>query len=264
LPIKTIGDDDFPIGPAPPILPASHATKEVVMAKILIVLTSHGDMGTTGRATGFYFEELAVPYWAFTDAGHEVHIASIAGGKAVHDPGSLKADVAARPASVQRFVADGSAMAKLEPTLAVAEVNPQDYAGIFLPGGHGTMWDFADNPALSRAVSGVYANAGLVGAVCHGPAGLVGAIKPDGTPLVASLRVNSFTDAEEEALGLTGVVPFALESRLRELGAKFEGAPNFTAKAVQDGRLITGQNPMSSAAVAALFVEGLAAEAVAA
>jgi putative intracellular protease/amidase len=233
------------------------ANKEMVMAKILIVLTSHGEMGSTGRATGFYFEELAVPYWAFRDAGHEVEIASIKGGKAVHDPGSLKADATARPASVQRFVADRAAMAKLEPTLAIAAVNAADYAGVFLPGGHGTMWDFADSADLSGVVSGIYAADGLVGAVCHGPAGLVGAVKPDGSPLVAGLRVNSFTDAEEDAVGLTGIVPFALESRLRALGGQFEGAANFTTKAVQDGRLITGQNPMSSAAVADLFVAAL-------
>lgn len=229
------------------------------MANILFVLTSHTALGDTGKPTGFYYEELATPYLALTDAGHDVHIASIKGGPGAHDPGSLKADEAARPASVRRFVSDAAAMKKLAATTAIAEVNPADYHGIFLPGGHGTMYDFPPSDFLGKAVVSIYEAGGVVGAVCHGPAGLVNATRDDGKPLVAGLKFSSFTDAEEEAVGLVSAMPFLLETRLTELGGVFQGAPNFTAKAVRDGRLVTGQNPMSSAAVAALYVEALAA-----
>jgi putative intracellular protease/amidase len=229
------------------------------MANILIVLTSHTQLGDTGKPTGFYYEELATPYFALTDAGHNVHIASIKGGLGAHDPGSLKADEAARPASVQRFVKDAAAMKKLAVTIAIADVDPADYHGIFLPGGHGTMYDFPLSDSLGKAVGAIHDAGGVVGAVCHGPAGLVNAMRADGKPLVAGLKFSAFTDAEEEAVGLVSSMPFLLESRLAELGGIFEGAPNFTAKAVRDGRLVTGQNPMSSEAVAALYLEALSA-----
>jgi putative intracellular protease/amidase len=216
------------------------------MADILIVLTSHQQLGETGRATGFHYEELATPYFAFGDAGHNVVIASIAGGPAIHDPSSLKADPGDRPADVQRFVSDPAAMAKMADTLAIDDVDPGDYDGIFMPGGHGTMWDFAQSDALGGVVSAIFAKGGVVGAVCHGPAGLVSARKGDGSPLVAGMHVNAFTDAEEDAIGLTSTMPYLLESRLRDLGGHFDGAPNFTSKAVRDGRLVTGQNPQSA------------------
>jgi putative intracellular protease/amidase len=228
------------------------------MANILIVLTSHTELGDTGKPTGFYFEELATPYFALSDAGHDVHIASIQGGPGAHDPGSLKADEAARPASVRRFIKDAAAMAKLAATTAISDVNPADYHGIFLPGGHGTMYDFPQSEALGKAVGAIYDAGGVAGAVCHGPVGLVNAMRADGKPLVAGLKFSAFTDAEEEAAGLVSSMPFLLQTRLTELGGLFQGAPNFTEKAVRDGRLVTGQNPMSSEAVAALLVEALA------
>lgn len=228
------------------------------MVKVLIVVTSHTRLGETGRATGFYFDEMATPYYALADAGHAVEIASIQGGAAAHDPGSVSADPAQRPAAVRRFLADPAAMAKLGATLAIDAVDPAAYGAIFLPGGHGTMWDFPTSPALARAVGAIHAAGGVVGAVCHGPAGLVNARRADGEPLVAGLRVNSFTDAEEAAVNLTQAMPFLLQSRLTELGGRFEAGANFTAKAVRDGRLVTGQNPMSVAAVSALMVEALA------
>lgn len=228
------------------------------MAKVIIVLTSHTRLGGTGRATGFYFDEMATPYYALVDAGHSVDIASIAGGAATHDPGSVKADPAARPAAVQRFLSDPLAMEKLAATFAVDAVDPAAYDAVFLPGGHGTMYDFPRSDALANLVGRVFDQGGVIGAVCHGPAGLVNARRADGVPLVAGLRVNAFTDAEEEAVGLTAEMPFPLESRLRELGGLFEGAPNFTAKAVRDDRLITGQNPMSAEAVSRQLVEALA------
>jgi putative intracellular protease/amidase len=228
------------------------------MAKILIVLTSHTTLGETGKPTGFYFEELATPYYALSDAGHSIDIASIKGGPAAHDPGSLKADPTARPTSVQRFVNDPVAMEKLAKTIAIDHVKSTEFDAVFLPGGHGTMYDFPLSAALGKVVGAIHDQGGVVGAVCHGPAGLVNAVRADGKPLVMGLKVNSFTDAEEEAAGLTKVMPFLLQTRLTALGGLFEGGPNFTAKAVRDGRLITGQNPMSSASAAALMLEALA------
>ncbi|WP_299962253.1 type 1 glutamine amidotransferase domain-containing protein [uncultured Roseobacter sp.] len=228
------------------------------MKQILIVLTSHTRLGDTGNPTGFYFEELAAPYWSLVDAGHEVTIASIKGGAAVHDPGSLPDDPSERAAPVQRFLDDAAAMAKLADTPAIDTVEASDFDAIFLPGGHGTVWDYPDNVALAQAIGQIYAAGGIVGAVCHGPAGLVNATRADGEPLVKGLRVAGFTDAEEAAVELTDVVPFLLESRLRALGAVFEPAPNFTSHAVRDGQLITGQNPQSSEAVGTHLVEALA------
>ena len=228
------------------------------MARVLIVLTSHTKLGDTGRDTGFYFDEMATPYWALVDAGVDVEIASIAGGKAVHDPSSLADDPAQRPAPVSRFLEDKTAMTKLADTIAIGDIDAAQYDAVFLPGGHGTMYDFPENADLADVVSKIYAAEGVVGAVCHGPAGLVGATRPDGQPLVAGLRVNGFTNAEEDAVNLTDAMPFLLESRLRELGGGFEGTENFQSHAVRDGRLVTGQNPASADAVAKLLLEALA------
>ncbi|MGE5477264.1 MAG: type 1 glutamine amidotransferase domain-containing protein [Bacteroidales bacterium] len=224
--------------------------------RALFILTSHDRLGDTGRSTGFYYEELATPYWALADAGVAVDIASIAGGTAPHDPGSLGAP-GTRPASVERFVGDSAAMHKVRSTLAVEEVRAEDYDAIFLPGGHGTMWDLPTSTALAALLGRAFDLGKVIGAVCHGPAGLVGAKRADGKPIVADLRVNAFTDAEERAVGLTQVVPFLLESRLRQLGARFECGGNFQCHAVRDGQLVTGQNPMSSAAVAAEMLAAL-------
>lgn len=228
------------------------------MARILIVLTSHTALGDTKRPTGFYFDEMATPYWALVDAGHEVEIASISGGAPVHDPGSVKDDPAERPAPVARFLDDTDAMAKLGATEPVADIDAARFDAVFLPGGHGTMWDFAQTDALGALVSDIWAQNGVVAAVCHGPAGLLGATKPDGRPLVDGLRVGGFTDAEEAAVGLTDVMPFLLETRLREQGGLFESAENFQPHAVADGRLVTGQNPASAGRVADLMLEALA------
>ncbi|MGB3688250.1 MAG: type 1 glutamine amidotransferase domain-containing protein [Jannaschia helgolandensis] len=228
------------------------------MANVLFILTSHDKLGDTGNPTGFYIDEMAAPYWALTDAGHDITIASVKGGKPPIDPNSLDDDPAKRPAPVTRFLDDATASAKLENTPAVAPLDVADYGAVFLPGGHGTMWDFAKNDDIARLVSGIYAKDGVVGAVCHGPAGLLGATKPDGTPLVAGLRVNGFTDSEENTVGLTDQVPYLLESRLRELGGKFEGKDDWAAFAVTDGRLVTGQNPQSAEKVGEQLVAALA------
>lgn len=227
------------------------------MTKVLMVLTSHTVVGDTGRATGFHFEEMTTPYWAFVDAGIEVDIASIRGGPGAHDPSSLKADPSTRPDSVNRFLSDRASADKLARTIAIETVSADDYAGVFLPGGHGTMWDMPGSAALADVVGKVFIAGGAVGAVCHGPAGLVSARRADGRSIVAGRRVNAFTDAEEAAVDMTDVVPFLLEMRLRELGGQFEGGPNFQPYAVRDGNLITGQNPASASLVAKHMVEAV-------
>lgn len=228
------------------------------MAKILIVLTSHTKLGNTGTQTGFYFDEMAAPYWVFKDAGHDVDIASIAGGNPQPDPKSLDQDLDKIPSISQRFLRDLHAQEKLETTIAINTVDPLLYDAIFLAGGHGAMWDFPDNVALSDAITAIFEKGGTVAAVCHGPAGLLNVRRNSGKPLVEGLRVNGFTDAEERAVKLEDVVPFMLEAELRELGGKFEGGPNFSDYAVRDGRLVTGQNPQSAQSVAKLVVEALA------
>lgn len=218
--------------------------------RILIVLTSHDALGDTGRATGFHYEELAAPYWAFVDAGYAVDLASIQGGRPPHDPSSLADEPAERPGSVARFLDDAEAGAKLEATQPVASIDPAPYAAIFLAGGHGAMWDFPDNAELGRLVAAAHGAGRIVGAVCHGPAGLIPATRSDGGALIAGVRLNAFTDDEERRVGLAQSVPFLLESRLKELGARFEKSSPFRGCAVHDQGFVTGQNPRSSRAVA--------------
>lgn len=227
--------------------------------RILIVVTSHDRLGDTGRPTGFFYEEMAAPYWVFTDAGYDVDIASPRGGMAPHDPKSLAEDETQRPEAVRRFLADGRAAAKIESTIRLDRVDPDAYAAIFLAGGHGTMWDFPANATLARLVGRLLDRGRVVGAVCHGPSGLVGATLADGTPVVKGRRVDSFTDEEERAVELDRVVPFLLETRLRDLGGRFEGAGKFQAHAVRDGSLVTGQNPPSSVRTAELVLEAIRA-----
>jgi putative intracellular protease/amidase len=236
-------------------------TKEMMMTEtILILTTSHGDLGDTGRKTGFYWEELALPYWAFRDAGYAVAFASPKGGMPPADPGSAKAE--GRVVLVQRFLDDAGAMAALAAGIPVDQIQVADYTAVFLPGGHGTMWDMAQTPGVGRLVGRMYESGAIVGAVCHGPAGLMEARLADGTPIVQGRRVNSFTNAEEVAAGLDRIVPYLMETRLRGLGALFEGnAANFTPYAVRDGNLITGQNPASSAGVADLMLQALSEKA---
>lgn len=227
------------------------------MAKILIVLTSHTQLGETGKPTGFYFDELAAPYWVFSEAGHDVDLASIAGGHPQPDPNSLDKDVNKRSQPVQRFLADPHAQNKLENTIPMSAVEANNYDAIFLAGGHGAMWDFPDNEALSAAITRIYDMGGIVSAVCHGPAGLVNVKRYDGHYLVNGSRVNGFTNDEEKAVELQRSVPFLLEDTLKARGAKFESRSGFSSFAVQDGRLVTGQNPQSAEKTAKLVVSAL-------
>ena len=224
--------------------------------RVLIIATSNAKLGDTGKTTGAYAEELAVPYLRLIDAGADVEIASPLGGALVLDPSSLRPG-GRSDASIERFIADPAARAKASATLHAASLDATRFDAVFFPGGHGTMWDLPSDPGVTRIVEQMFSAGKLIASVCHGAAGLVAARSGDGKPVVSGKRINSFTDAEEEAVGLAGVVPFLLESRLRELGGRFEGAPNFQPYAVRDGQFITGQNPKSSALVAELLLDAL-------
>lgn len=224
--------------------------------QILIVVTSHSSMGNSEETTGLWIEELTTPYYAFIDAKVPVTIASIKGGAIPIDPRSQK-PLGENPASVDRFLQDESALNATKNTPAIADINPSQYDAIFLPGGHGTMWDLPQNQTLAKIISQAYAQNKVVAAVCHGPAGLVSATKPDGSPLVAGHQVSCFTNAEEDAVGLSDTVPFMLESKLKELGANFQGVENFKPFAIASGNLVTGQNPDSSVLVANKVLEAL-------
>lgn len=224
--------------------------------RVLIIVTSNGQMGASGKTTGIWAEELAVPYLSMVDAGFEVEIASPLGGPVPFDPSSVKSRGGDDPV-LERFFADEVAQGKVADTLAIAGAKVDDFDAIMFPGGHGTMWDLPNNSEVTRIVEEAYRSDKIIGAVCHGIAGLVSAKRPDGRSILHGRRVNSFTNEEEIAAGLDDVVPFKLESRVRELGGHFEKAGNFQPFAVRDGKLITGQNPASSALVAEYVIESL-------
>jgi putative intracellular protease/amidase len=224
--------------------------------KILMVLTSSRTMGESDEPTGLWLEEFTVPYYALLDAGCEVTVVSTAGGEVPIDPRSL-GEEAERIEENRLYHDDGAARAALTHSPALSEVDASEFDAIFLPGGHGTMWDLPQSDKLARDVSALYAAGKPVAAVCHGPAGLVNATTPEGEPLVKGKRVSAFLTAEEEAVGLKDAVPFLLDERLSELGATVVRGEPFVETAVADGLLITGQNPQSAAKVAELLVEAL-------
>lgn len=211
--------------------------------KILFVLTSHDRKGNTGLPTGFYAPEAAHPWAELRRAGFQIDFASPKGGKAPMEGGGLDDPV------LRTFLEDAEIRAKLADTARLDEVDPADYTAILFVGGHGTMWDFPDNADLARIAAAIHEAGGVVGAVCHGPAALVNLTLPDGRHLVSGKRVAAFTDDEERAAGLEGVVPFLLASKLASRGAMHMPAPNWHANVVVDGYLVTGQNPASAAGV---------------
>ena len=217
--------------------------------KVLIVLTSHDTLGDTGKETGFYLPEVTHPLDAFTKAGLTVDFVSPKGGKApmvgidLEDPLN------------KAFLDDSEQVSRVENTLNPAQIDPAEYGAIFYAGGHGTMWDFADNRELAAIAAAIYEAGGIVGAVCHGPAALVNLKLSDGEYLVANKTVAAFTNEEEAAVGLTDIVPFLLESTLIERGAKFTKVANFEVCVVASDRLVTGQNPASAAGVGEKMVE---------
>ncbi|MEG4271127.1 MULTISPECIES: type 1 glutamine amidotransferase domain-containing protein [unclassified Microcoleus] len=217
--------------------------------KVLIVLTSHDTLGDTGKETGFYLAEVTHPLDAFTQAGLAVDFVSPKGGKAPMVGVDLEDPLN------KAFLDDSEQVFRVENTLNPAQIDSAEYSAIFYAGGHGTMWDFADNQELAEIAAAIYEAGGVVGAVCHGPAGLVNIKLSDGEYLVANKTVAAFTNEEEAAVGLTGIVPFLLESKLIERGANFTKVPNFQAHVVASDRLVTGQNPASAAGVGHKMVE---------
>ena len=226
------------------------------MTRILIVTTSADRMTPGTEPTGVWLEELTTPYYAFRDAGAEVTIASIQGGPVPIDARSVNAP-GENDASVERYLADEALKAEVAATPAFTAIDPDGYDALFLPGGHGTMFDYPVSEGLAHLVERFDRAGKVVAAVCHGPAGLVAARKADGTPFVAGRKVAAFTDSEERAVGLENAVPFLLESHLKELGAAHQGGPDFKPYAVRDGRLVTGQNPASATRTAELVMEAL-------
>lgn len=210
--------------------------------QVVIVLTNHAQLGDTGTPTGFYLSEAAHPWKVFTDAQWDVTLASPLGGPAPIDPKSLK-DIDDSGRVFLEQYAEGE---RVPVTADLAGLDPVKFDAVFFAGGHGTMWDFPNSPAVRSFAVGVYNRDGIIAAVCHGPAALVNLMNVDGEPLVKDQWVTGFTNAEEEAVGLTNVVPFLLETRLQELGARFVPVRNFERNVVTSDRLVTGQNPASA------------------
>ncbi|HEY3268657.1 MAG TPA: type 1 glutamine amidotransferase domain-containing protein [Armatimonadota bacterium] len=225
--------------------------------RVLIVLTSHDQLGGTGKKTGFWLEEFAAPYYVLKDGGADITLASPKGGQPPLDPTS---DLPANQTeATKRFRADDAAQAALANTRKLADVSADDFDAVFYPGGHGPLWDMPDNPT-SIALIEAFARANKpVGAVCHAPAALVNARARDGRYLVAGKRVTGFSNAEEDGVGLSSVVPFLLEDRLRERGGVYSKGASWAPHVQVDGKLITGQNPASSGPAAAELLKLLAA-----
>ncbi len=223
--------------------------------KILMVLTSHDTLGHTGRKTGFWLEELAAPYYVFKDAGAEVVLASPRGGKPPLDPKSNEPSF--QTDTTRRFEADGEAMSALSDTARLDAVTPGDFSAVFYPGGHGPLWDLAEDPTSIGLIEATLGAGKPVALVCHAPGVLRHAKAPDGKPLVAGRNVAGFTNTEEEAMGLTQVVPFLVEDDLKRNGGRFSKVDDFKPHVVSDGLLITGQNPASSGPAAKALIEQL-------
>ena len=217
--------------------------------KILMVLTSHDQLGDTGEKTGFWLEEFAAPYYVLKDAGAAITLASPQGGQPPLDP---KSDLPENQTELtKRFRRDTAAQTELANTKKLADVSAKDFDAVFYPGGHGPMWDMPDNATSMALIEGFVAADKPVGAVCHAPAALVNVRRKNGEYLVKGKRVTGFTNAEEEAVGLTAVVPFLLEDRLKERGGIYSKAANWTPYVQVDSKLVTGQNPASSGPAAA-------------
>ena len=223
--------------------------------KILMVLTSHDELGNTGRKTGFWLEEFAAPYFVFRDAGVDLTLASPKGGQPPIDP---KSDLPENQTpAMARFKGDDGAKKALASTRKLAEMNAADYDTVFYVGGHGPMWDLVDNPDSIRLIEAFYNSGKPVAAVCHSPA-VFHRVTYQGAPLVKGKRVTGFTNGEEEAVQLTHVVPFLVEDELKRVGGLYEKAADWQPFAIIDGRLVTGQNPASSTAAALSLLKVLA------
>lgn len=219
---------------------------------ILMVLTSHDELGDTGQKTGFWIEEFAAPYYVFADAGAKITLASPKGGQPPIDPNSENED--AQTDATRRFYADQALQQKLANTLTLSELNAADYDAVFYPGGHGPLWDLATDQQSIRLLEDFWQQGKAVAAVCHAPAVLLNATLV-GKPLIAGRAVTGFSNTEEAAVELTDVVPFLLEDALQEKGAKYEKNADWQPYVIQDGLLVTGQNPASSEPTAKALVQ---------
>jgi putative intracellular protease/amidase len=216
--------------------------------KILMVLTSHDQLGNTGKKTGFWLEEFAAPYFAFKDAGAQLTLASPKGGQPPLDPKSDEPD--AQTAATERFRKDSAAQSALASTALLGSVRAEDYDAVFYPGGHGPLWDLTEDKVSIALIEAFYKAGKPVALVCHAPGVLRHVKGADGQPLVKGKRVTGFTNSEEEAVQLTNVVPFLVEDMLQEKGGIFSKGDDWASYVVTDGLLLTGQNPASSEAAA--------------
>ena len=223
--------------------------------KILMVLTSHDKLGDTGKKTGFWLEEFAAPYYVFKDAGAAITLASPRGGQPPLDPKSDAQD--SQTEDTHRFKADASAQAVLASTHKLQEVSAGDFDAVFYPGGHGPLWDLAEDASSIALIETMLAAGKPVAFVCHAPGVLRSVKTPDGTPVVQGKAVTGFTNTEEQAVGLTQVVPFLVEDMLRKNGGNYSKVDDWQPHVVTDGLLVTGQNPASSKPAARALLEKL-------
>ena len=226
------------------------------MKKVLMVLTSHHQLGNTGRKTGFWLEELAAPYYTFKDAGVEITLASPAGGQPPLDPKSNEPSF--QTDLTRRFEADATANAQLANTVRLDSVNQADFDTVFYPGGHGPLWDLTNDKNSIALIEAFLAANKPVALVCHAPGVLRYVKTPAGRPLVEGKQVTGFANTEEEGVGLTKIVPYLVEDVLKELGGVYSKGPDWGSYVLTDGLLITGQNPGSSAEAAALLLKRIA------
>lgn len=222
---------------------------------ILMVLTSHDTLGDTGRKTGFWLEEFVAPYYTFLDAGAKITVASPKGGQPPLDPKSD--EPGAQTEETRRFQSDPAARAVLASTVELASVSPHDFDGVFYPGGHGPLWDLAEDKVSIALIESAYGAGKPVALVCHAPGVLRHVKAADGSPLVQAKKVTGFKNTEENAVGLTDVVPFLVEDMLKQNGGVYSSGNDWASYALQDGLLITGQNPGSSVATANLLLDTL-------
>ncbi len=223
--------------------------------KILMVLTSHDKLGNTGEKTGFWLEEFAAPYYVFKDAGVQVTLASPLGGQPPLDPKSDAPD--SQTEATRRFKKDSAAQKVLSSTLKLAEVSAADFDAVFYPGGHGPLWDLAEDTSSIALIEAMLAAGKPVAAVCHAPGVLRHPKTSEGTPVVQGKAVTGFTNSEEKAAGLTEVVPFLVEDMLKQNGGQYSKQGDWEPHVVSDGLLITGQNPASSELAAKALLEKL-------
>jgi putative intracellular protease/amidase len=224
---------------------------------ILMVLTSHDQLGNTGKKTGFWLEEFAAPYYVFKDAGAKITLASPKGGQPPLDPRSNEPD--SQTEATRRFTQDKEAQAALADTVLLSSVSHEEFDAVFYPGGHGPLWDLSEDRDSMTLIESMHAAGKIVAAVCHAPGVFRHTKLDNGKPLVEGKRVTGFANTEEEAVGLTKIVPFLVEDSLKKCGGRYEKGPDWGSFVLVDGTLVTGQNPASSAEAAQATVKLLRA-----